>query len=353
MLSDQQSLVVRAKQYARGVVHRLARRPGAVGRRLKGLERTCSAPLCIEYQGDSRHAPYLEALAFRRRPESEPVSGVQREADLLVTEGRHKRAGDDRFFIPFWIGTEVDITAMVQQSRNSKAARENQYRFRRRAFSLTVQRQPEQLARYFRTMHHPYVTGPHGDPGLLLSEAEMTAAAANRELLLLCAGDVPVCGHLLDYRRDQATISAPGIRDGDPRHARNGALRALYHFTFRHLEQRGVRRAHLGLSRPFFDDAALQLKHHPSTRVTDSTGHGLWLEPRRYNVGLKRFLVRNPFIAREGKGLKGVVFVDDFEPVVPQKRMTRLRLAGLNAIELYRLPRVAEGALTCVGRIAL
>jgi hypothetical protein len=294
---------------------------------LHGAERDSGTPLAILFAGQLENKNYLAHLAFAGSPMEVSFGrrwlwqllppGATRppnEADLLVVEmpERLRDRYEHRFeyFIPCWVGGEVAFADAFERWRRSKNAKEDLRRMRKHEMTYEVTRNPAAFERFYTQMYLPYVRNIFGDHAFLMSREEMVAAQDHAELFLLKVRGEVVLGQIVVYERNRARAWSVGVKDGDRSHLKSGAMKALDYLLFEYLAERGYQSIHMGASRPFLRDGALNYKKRLGMCLTDYGSRGFALRYRAESPGARAFLASNPFIHADGQSLKGAVFAD-------------------------------------------
>jgi hypothetical protein len=205
-------------------------------------------------------------------------------------------------------------------------------------------------------MYLPYIEQVYGDRAFLMSYQEMQAAIARCELFLVTQDGEDIAGGILVYDgTDLVHGWSLGVKDGDHRWVRQGALAAFEHLQTGYLLEKGFARLHRGGSRPFLKDGALCFKKNRGMTITDRTTQSFIVLPRHDCDGVHAFLQENPFIYEDGGRLKGAIFesgttlsADD-----AARLFHELYVPGLDGLTLFRLRESDAGdlAVCTTGRI--
>ena len=154
---------------------------------------------------------------------------------------------------------------------------------------------------------------------------------------------------MIVYDEDGPRLWSAGVRDGDRRYVKQGALAASYYFSFQHLAEKGFDSVSLGLSRAFLNDGVLRYKRKWSQRLVSALPFAIALKVVAETPGCESFLRNNPFIFERAGELCGAVFLTDEGPLTAKevKRLKREYLYdGLSQLVLFAPhPAVAPDGL--------
>lgn len=298
---------------------------------LKGKERNTHSELTLVVVGVSVDVEYLVSLAFDGgcvRTDLPRVwswnlcrlaSRMRKSADLFfmvnvdTATAKGLLACDENFFfLPRFVSGEVDFSTAHQQMRK-KNVKSDLKRIRKNRLECEVTKDLVLFEEFYRTMYVPHITKTFG------AAAAMTDAVKFREqskkdceLLLVIQDGERIAGNAIVYEKGRARGWAIGVKNGDERYKKQGALAALYYFEICHLEKRGYSRVHYGGSRPFLRDGAIQYKKKWGMHFTGRIRAGFLLKPLRDTPGVRGFLRHNPFVHAAGPDLhyQGAIFAD-------------------------------------------
>jgi hypothetical protein len=242
------------------------------------------------------------------------ITRPPREADLVfveMPEGMRRRYEKRfEFFVPSWVGGEVDLARARERWQRSRHAKEDLRRMRNRQMTIEVTRDPAAFEMFYAQMYLPYIRNIFGDHAFLMSREDMVAAYDHAELVFLKANGEAVIGQIVLYERTRVRAWSVGVKDGDRAHLKGGAMNALDYLLFEYLAGQGHRSVHMGASRPFLHDGALNYKKRLGMHITEHGGSGFALRCRTESPGARAFLAGNPFIYLEGNEFRGAVFAD-------------------------------------------
>lgn len=330
--------------------------------RLEGRERASDAPLTILFAGQLENKNYLAHLAFAE-PYVEVALGRRwlwlllprgkgqepHEIDLRIVElqqrERHWLLGRFRFFVPCWIGGEVEFARVVERMQHSKNAKEDMRRMRKHETTYEVTREPEMFEQFYTEMYLPYIRNVYGDHAFLMSRTEMLDALDCCELFFVKVHGERVAGQILVYENGRARAWSVGFKDGDRSHLKAGANKALDYLMVGYLAEKGYKSIHMGASRPFLLDGALIYKKRLGMSITNHEGRGFALQFADDSPGAQAFLANNPFIYESDGHYKGAVFVSE-TVLASEGRCAELRaqyqMEGLSDISLFPLRTAGE-----------
>jgi monoamine oxidase len=325
---------------------------------LEGMERDSGQPLHMLFVGQLENKNYIAHMAFRgscvqrrlgrrslwwllRRGDSDPALGADVSLIELSEAAYGRMSRRPGFFVPCWVGGEIDIADALQRMRASKSTRQDLRRFSERGVALEVTRDAATYEAFYESMYVPYVRSTFGDRAFAMRREDMVAAHPCSELLLLKVGGEILVGQIVLYEPGRVRLWSVGVKGGNRAHLRGSAMKAFDDLTFRYLAAKGYRSVHLGASRPFLHDGALDYKRRLGMRVTDQGGRGFLLRHSAESCGAAAFLSANPFIYFGDGQFKAAVHADMRTCEAQPARTAlceRYALAGLATVSLFALP---------------
>jgi len=323
--------------------------------RLEGRERASGAPLAILFAGQLQNKNYLAHLAFADSPVDQAL-GWRWLWALLPPVGKRESGGVDiriielhesqrrllrrrfQFFVPIWIGGEVDLSCRIARLQHSRNAKADLRRMQKNETTYEVTRDPEAFEEFYLNMYLPYIKNRYGDRAFSMSHDEMVGKYECSELLFVKVRGERVAGQILLYEDDRVRAWSIGVKDGDSLYVKAGAIKALDYLLLPYLTDRGYKVLHMGASRPFLLDGALQYKRNLGVRVVDHTARYFSLSFSPGSAGAKAFVTNNPFIFQSDGAYRGALFI---EPELPlsQERLQELyaeyHMDGLAGLSLF------------------
>ena len=323
--------------------------------RLEGRERMSGTPLAIVFAGHLENKNYIAHLAFAGSP-AEQSLGRQWLWRLVPPERKRKTDGADlrivelyesqrhwfgarfQFFVPIWIGSELDLQRAVTRLHRSKNARYDLRRMRREETTCEVTHSRESFEHFYANMYLPYIKNRYGNRAFPMSHEDMVERLGSAELFFAKVRGERVAGHILIYENDGVRAWSLGIKDGDSAYIKAGAIKALDYLTYLYLAERGHKVLHLGGSRPFLLDGVLRHKKGLGVRVSDHTKRYFSLHIKAGSAGAQAFVVNNPFIYVSKGTYRGALFIESDLPLPPE-RLGQLHdeyhMDGLAGISLF------------------
>lgn len=330
----------RARDRRRGRAYRILRSVGPlraavrgmrklVGRiripswRLEGTERASRQRLVLYFAGHLQSRNYIANLVFEPRYVEQNTGkvwlwsarkrGVGMGADLVAIRRRPRYSRRFRnrlgFDIPCWIGLEADLAVAAKGYATSENLKSDLRRIRLHDFRCESTHDPARIADFYITMYRPYIARVHGDRAMPLTWPEFEPELKKSELLLLHKDGECIAGSLfVDMGKRRARARMVGVKDGDERYVRMGALAALYYFEIQHLIERSYERLHYGASRAFLRDGLLSFKKKFRPRIVDRDAWVFHVEVARWTPGVRAFFTANPFITIEDGSYVGNFF---------------------------------------------
>lgn len=317
---------------------------------MQGSARDSGTPLTILYAGQLESKNYIAHLAFAEPPTEAALGprwawrmlhaapdGVDlriAELDTWLSRILRKRF---RFYVPCWIGGEIDLVEAVRHIRASKNAKEDLRRIRRDGITYEIAHGIVAFDKFYVEMYRPYIAAVYGERTFAMSYDEMLSQVARSELFLVKRGAEPVAGVIIIYEARGPRAWSLGVKNGDRALVKAGVLRALDYLLVFYLAENGHARVHMGASRPFLKDGVLRHKRRIGLRISDSTPRGFALQPTARSCGARAFLVNNPFILQRNGEYVGALFSQDVLAQPAERLAQYLREYGIPGIQRLAL----------------
>lgn len=341
--------------------------------RLEGRERASGAPLVIVCAGQLENKNYLAHLAFADSP-AERALGARWLWTLLPPKGKRESGGVDvriielyesqrhwlgarfQFFVPIWIGGELDLQRAVARQQRSKNARYFLRQLQKNETTYEVTRDPKAFEDFYSNMYLPYIRNRYGDRAFPMSHEDMMGKLGCSELFFVTVNGERVAGDILLYEDNGVRAWSTGVKDGDPSYVMAGAMKALDYLRVQYLAERGYKSLHMGGSRPFLLDGVLRHKKERRVRLSNHTKRYFSLSLTEGSVGTGAFLANNPFIYESQGAYRGALFIEPDSTLSPE-RLRQLHdeyhMEGLAGLSLFdaraggkkQLAQISEGSL--------
>jgi len=249
------------------------------------------------------------------------------------------------FSIPFWVWSSANIAFASSLLTKSNDVKNEIQKIRNRKLSFEVTRDRSQFDNFYYNMYRPYIAAAHGDRAIIVEYDYIKKKFKNSELLLIKKEGEYIAGTLLVYRKRQGHPAYIGVKDGNFDYVKDGAIAATYLFLIRLFREKGYKELDLGLSRPFLKDGVLRYKKKwGGSRIAySSLADGIFLlAPLTNTLGLKAFLINNPFIFVDNmdkRKLNGAIFVDSNHPF-PREELEKIHreyyFDGMSGLSIYQ-----------------
>ena len=234
----------------------------------------------------------------------------QKKHDLIIIKSKMKISNlfrsKKRFVIPDWISCEIDLTSDLRSQSISKHTFKNNVRkINKSNFAYTISKDPFHFQFFYNNMYLPYLANRHGSLGLEISLERMKRSFEDGELLLIKDGQEIIAGVLIDYKMMNGIprTAQLGILNGDFQYVKKGALIATYYYTIEYLREKSHKKLSLGVARSFINDGLLNQKLSWGANIVCETSNAFLLCVLSHKKCVETFLLNNPFICIEKKGL--------------------------------------------------
>ncbi|MBT2415466.1 hypothetical protein J7I94_33870 [Streptomyces sp. ISL-12] len=312
------------------------------------VSHTAEGELTIGCQGPAESVgltlPFLEERravhvgpAVRRTTAAE---GRADTPDLLViacTAAKARRLPSHRaLLLPLRLSLQVPLGGGTPPLARVSAKDRGYYRRQRTRRSWTLERATStaDFDFFYDRMHRPTMAHRHG--AAARSEPRRSAYSCifrGGALLFLRESGTRVAGMLCKWEpaRRKLVIRLAGVLDGDTAHYRSGVSMALYIEVLDWAARHRAEIVDLGGCEPFLSKGTFQFKRkiHPEVSLPANHwgGQRVWLRARRDSAPLRDFLVSNPPVSIDGRGLLRPVYFHDHDR--PPRTELRWRTPGL------------------------
>lgn len=214
-------------------------------------------------------------------------------------------------YIPEWILGEAEIPLEISSFvKNDLSLVSNIRKIKRAGFLYEVTDNNNAIDDFFKNMYLPYITKAHGNRALAQNYAEIKSKYGNCKLLLVKKGLEAIAGMLLFHRGNNGQMLVIGVKNGNMDHVRDGAVGALYYFTFCYFKENNCQTINIGTCRAFLNDGVLKYKRRWQQKINGSSNKGFLLNIWSLTPAVRAFLVNNPYIFLEDGELKGAIYVE-------------------------------------------
>ena len=244
----------------------------------------------------------------------------------------------NQFYIPLWISGEIEILDKKPECFKKETLRSDLRKIEKNNLSFEVTNDLSHLHNFYWNMYYPYITKRHGNVAFVMSYEAMEHKFKKCELLLIKKGSEYIAGILLVYSKQGVRLWSLGIKDGSREYISDGAMGALFYFSYLYLRQKGYKKINLGGSRPFLHDGVLRYKAKWDQKIVRADARGLLVKPLLNSARVKGFFLNNPFIFQQKDCLNVALFVEGTQ-LLGDKEFSRILkkyyLPGISKIFIY------------------
>jgi hypothetical protein len=242
------------------------------------------------------------------------------------------------FFVPGWIHGEVSNSLPLKDSVKTDIRRIKKYNLH---FELT--NDESQFRNFYYNMHLPYISMTFGNEAVIADydymKMHFRKGGMYDDLLLIRNDKEYIAGGLLSYKKNVLHLNQIGIKDGNYDYVRNGAIGALFYFPRVLSKERGFQSVSFGGSRAFFKGGVLQFKKKRGMQLTSASDIGFFIMPLDNSVGIKGFLMNNPFIYMDKGKFNGAVFVEK-DQLMTREDIEQIHkdyyMGGISRVSIYQ-----------------
>lgn len=262
-------------------------------------------------------------------------------AVVRVRPGFRRLLGSAKWLrIPAWVDGEVDLPLSPQVLASGNVKKDLR-KIRKHELAYEVTRDIEKFDDFYHHMFVPHIARAHGRGARIWPREFVLEHFENGELLLVNKDGQSIAGGVVSYARAVPLLALMGVRDGNREFVRDGAIGARYHFTFRHLVEKGYSKVALGRSRAFLDNGVLRYKKKLGLRLTEPTEGYFYLRVPRDSEASRSLLKNSPLIFENRGLLYGAVFIDARDEALSDEDFRRLareyHYEGLSRVVLVPL----------------
>ena len=210
------------------------------------------------------------------------------------------RQADD-IEVPWWIGSELDISRSLNDRNRPKSLKEDLRRVRKYELEFRCTTDAESYRYFYDNFYLPTVIDAHGDSALPTDFATRSNSILNgeAELVWVTRHGEKISGMVICYEGPAPILRDLGLRDGDRSLRNTGAVAAAYYFAMQRISERGIDRVRLGMTRPFLDDGVLAFKQKWKPEVTGTSHESFLIRVNRLCDASRSFLRTSSFIGEQ------------------------------------------------------
>lgn len=149
-----------------------------------------------------------------------------------------------------------------QQVKDSmRHQRDNIRCVRRGGYTYRISHDEADFDHFYNHMYVPFISARHQGYAIISDQAYLRSFFRRGMLMVaLSKGERPVAMLICIPRGEVLYMISLGVLDGDPKWMRNGAVSALYYYSYQWAHEHGMRRVDAGRCRPFLTDGLFSHK---------------------------------------------------------------------------------------------
>ncbi|MFC2164290.1 hypothetical protein ACFLT2_04765 [Acidobacteriota bacterium] len=325
---------------------------------LKGEEKKSGESLNALFFGKEKSVAYLSDLIYSEEPSQvylgksfvwnvkSKARSVQPEPDAILVDFNRiyahilKRQGF--LIIPKWVLFTLDISkpmpTLMEEVKNDSLDN-NLRRMNKLDFSFDITRDLDKFDFFYHRMYLPLAEKRFGNRAWIFEYHRIKRLLENGCLLLIKLNNEYLAGALLLERGKHLFSHSLGVKDGDKKYVEQGAVTATYYFTIQWAIDQGYEEIEFGYSRPFLRDGVFIYKKRWGMTVKNQDRSMVWggygLRIQHYTKSTRSFLTENPFIFVDGDKIKGLMLIEQKEPLTEKnvRRFMRIQyIKGLDGV---------------------
>jgi hypothetical protein len=246
----------------------------------------------------------------------------------------------DFLLIPQWILFTLDISkpfSELMQSIKTKSLSNNLRKIKKQNYTYEVSRDPDKFDLFYHQMYLPYATIRFRDSSWIFSYRSMKQQLESGQLLLVKQNNKYLSGNLVVDREKCLFSHSIGVMNGNYEYVAQGVQSAAYYFIIKWAKQQGYKRIDFGYTRPFLRDGIFLYKKRWGMEINNinrSMGLGvLGLKICHFTRSVRSFLTENPFIFIAQNKLKGLLLIEQSEPLTSKEAQKLMRIHHIKGLD--------------------
>lgn len=223
------------------------------------------------------------------------------------------------FCIPTLVSGSVDLSSDFDlYLKKNKNAHNNLRKVKKSNFAIEISSDPALFDEFYYKMFQPYIYERYGESSLDISYDRLKSQFLdNCEILFVVKESLRIAGTMICYNNSKTVLYELGVRNGDFRWVKQGAISALYFHAINYCRSKGIKKISLGGSRPFFSDGVLTYKMRNWNMKIDDYSRKFYFLFRKHKSSTfaQDFLCKNHFISLK----KGKMVVNAFFSKISKK----------------------------------
>ena len=244
----------------------------------------------------------------------ERLRELRASADLVLAlidcENARRTLASDHLLLPAWVALARPIPEQpFSFGKLSDSVRSNLRIFRREKLRTVISRDPDELPGFLADYHLPTMQRRHGDYASIHTLARLRATLRQGFLLWIERAGQRIGGCLVSQRDGVLSLTALGVRNGDPRWTALGGQSAVYYFMCKQARELGAFAVNFGGCRPFLRDGLFRFKRNWRAELTGPLDLCLFdfaLSWRRWSPAVADLLTALGPIFRHGSRLSSL-----------------------------------------------
>ena len=233
--------------------------------------------------------------------------------DLAIIETTNKAIPDKypfSFMLPRWMEMELDIESSLRTTAIKKIIRI----IRKYSLEYEIRDGIEALDLFYHRMYKSQILKRHGESAFVAGYNYFHDKFTSKEckLFFLIWENEPVAGIFIEKTGGSYRLTASGIKDGNSKIFKMGAIGALQYYIMLDFYEKGINSLLLGSSMPLVFDGVTESKLHQGARpyLKDLGGRDkFYFIPMNAKVATVKALKSNPLFYLSGHNLNIAMFL--------------------------------------------
>ena len=322
---------------------------------LSGKEKNTGEKLDIIIAGSVLTKNYISRLFLRELTDEKRIgkrafwnilgeagSGASGPSMLVMEiEREFSRYVDSKgaFLVPCWVTGEIDLSSnLTKVIKKNHGLKKNTKRILENGLYFEIKHDLKDFDNFYHNMYLPYVNKKYEEEAIVWTYEKMKREFKKCILLLIKKEDQEIAGNLINIREKQPRMWVMGIKDGNYEYIKEGAIHALYYYSFEYFLKNGAKRVNIGYTRGFLEDGVLQYKRQWGLKISGISKNYFYLRPLQKTPGLQAIFSYNPFIFECGGKLKDAIFesIEEIkEDEVLHRYKGRYLIPGIDEVCLF------------------
>lgn len=213
--------------------------------------------------------------------------------------------------MPEYVSFEMDITH-PNEEMYSKDITYNLELLKNNDFTYEISSDREKIVLFYNQMYRPYITWRHGSTAKVATlESILYMFHRGAKLLLIKENDEYIFGGMFLIKKNHIKTYYAGFMEGKYDYLTRGVTALSYYYLIKFAKEHNMRSIDFGTARSFMNDGMFIYKLKWGMHIKKSAPEISQMFALKFNknsIPVRNFLMNNPAVFFENKGLKAIIF---------------------------------------------